>query len=565
MPTKIVLFDAQGYWLKKTRDEMDQVVLPLGLMYLASYARSKLGDALDIKIYHTMVDFDNDAESIAACIRRERPDVVGIRGMTRYQKEFAQVARLARENSSALIVAGGPYASSDEQAGLLPEIDIAVLDEGEITFTEILDRFQRGQPLDGILGTAVRRDGVVHRAPKRPFLDSRELEALPFPAYDLIDMDKYATQLSYGYNRRRQGVIYTSRGCPYRCDFCHVLFGKKFRERGPESLLAEFTWLYDQWNVRDFYVVDDIFNLQKERAVEFFRKLSKSHMGGNIRIYFVNGLRGDRIDKEFIDAAVEAGAVWLAYAVETASPRLQKQIQKHLKIDKVKRVIEYSYQKGVAVIYWGMLGIDTETIEEAQSTVDLLCSMPPSTIPMLFSMKPYPGTEAYAKLRAKEKALDESLKFQFQDTGSEYHSFAGLMKKDERYFDVLKTWVDQAQSPERMKTCTKNLMRIGNTDEDIRIAYKLLYRKLPKRIVDELIQTCRHELAAEGPPPPAVWPEIVEAKPENEARTPARRALPLVASPAPVASVASVTPVASIAQAAPVAPVASIALAADAE
>ena len=329
MTTRIVLIDAQGPWLKKPGDEVDQVVLPLGLMYLASYARETLGGELEITIYQSLVDLDdNNPEAIEAAIKRDKPDIVGIRGMTRYQAQFALIAKLARAHSNALIVGGGPYISSDEHAGLLDnDIDLSVIDEGEITFAEVIKAYRQGAPLTGIAGTAYRVGDEVIRTPKRPFMSAEELDALPLPAYDLIDMGRYEQMLSYGYNKRRQGVLYTSRGCPYHCDFCHVLFGKRFRQRSPESLMAEVTWLYERWEVRDFYIVDDIFNLQSERALTFFKMVSSSRMAGKVRFYFVNGLRGDRVDKAFIDAAVEAGAVWMAYAVETASPRLQKQMK----------------------------------------------------------------------------------------------------------------------------------------------------------------------------------------------------------------------------------------------
>ena len=516
--TRVLLIDAQGPWLKKLDDEVDQVVLPLGLMYLASYSREVFGETIDFQIYNSMVDLnENDPDAIRACIERYEPHIVGIRGMTRYQKQFALVASLAKQHSDALIVGGGPYISSDEHAGLRDNrIDLAVLDEGEITFAEVIDHHRRGLPFDDIAGVAFNTHEGVQRTPKRPFMSAEELDALPFPAYDLVDMERYSQMLSYGYNKRRQGVLYTSRGCPYRCDFCHVLFGKRFRERSPQSLLEEVTWLYERWDVRDFYIVDDIFNLQNDRAIDFFKMITASPMSGQVRFYFVNGLRGDRVDPAFIDAAVEAGVVWMAYAVETASPRLQKQIQKHLNVEKVRATIEYSYAKDIAVIYWGMLGIDTETIEEAQATVDLLNAMPPSTIPMLFSLKPYPGTEAYEKLKAKEADLSERMKFHFHDTGTEYHSFLGLLRRDPEYYGVLRSWGEHVSSMQRMRTCTQNLMKIGHTDDDIRTAYKLLYRKLSEAMVDELIAWCRDDLStrALAPTMPAMMspsPQIQEA------------------------------------------------------
>ncbi|MCP4411241.1 MAG: B12-binding domain-containing radical SAM protein [Gammaproteobacteria bacterium] len=512
MKTKVQLFDAQGFWLKKFEHEVDQVVLPLGLMYLASHARSVFREDVEFEIYNTIVDFDNNEDRIAECIREGKPDIIGIRGMTKYQKEFAMIAKAAKENSSALVVGGGPYISSDEHLGMEEHpIDVAVFDEGEATFVELIEHFRTRRSFDGILGLAYRESvnpynaeeckklpmagsetSDVKRNNKRPFLTAEELNAMEFPAYDLIDNAKYATFLSYGYNKRRQGVLYTSRGCPYRCDFCHVLFGKKFRERSPESLYAEVAWLYNDYDIRDFYVVDDIFNLQKDRAVQFFNMLSDSHMGGNIRIYFVNGLRGDRVDKEFVDAAVAAGVVWLAYAVETASPRLQKEVAKHLNIEKVCKTIEYSASKDIAVIYWGMLGIQTETIEEAQATVDLLTSLPGSVIPMLFSNTPYPGTEAWEKLKKREQELGRDMKFQSFSTV--YHDFLGLIHKDEHYIDVIKSWSEAVNAVDYMRNATKRLMQIGHTPDDIRCAYELLYRTLDDEKVQGLIDWSMEEL-----------------------------------------------------------------------
>ena len=74
--------------------------------------------------------------------------------MTRYKKEFAQITSIAKARSSALVVGGGPYVSSDDHAGLLDtEIDLSVLDEGEITFAEVIDRVRSGRPFDCRLRT----------------------------------------------------------------------------------------------------------------------------------------------------------------------------------------------------------------------------------------------------------------------------------------------------------------------------------------------------------------------------------------------------------------------------
>jgi len=239
--------------------------------------------------------------------------------------------------------------------------------------------------------------------------------------------------------------------------------------------------------IRDFYVVDDIFNINKKRAMRFFELLSTDRTLKGSKLYFVNGLRGDLVDHEFIDAAVEAGTVWLAYAIETASPRLQEVIRKNLNVDRIKDTIEYSWSKGVVVNYWGLLGIEGETLEEAHQTIDFMKDLPPSVIPMLFSLKPYPGTEAYKASRAKGTHTE--------DVDTNYHSFLGLIRKDKRYLEVLDRWSEMVSNQARMERVTQVLLNNGYTDEDILASYGLLYRGLSHEAVRHLIA----KAAGEGP------------------------------------------------------------------
>jgi radical SAM superfamily enzyme YgiQ (UPF0313 family) len=309
-----------------------------------------------------------------------------------------------------------------------------------------------------------------------------DLDALPFPDYDPVDEARYANYLTYGYNKRRQGVLYTSRGCPYDCTFCHDVFGKRYRCRSPENIHEEVQRLHAR-GIRDFYVVDDIFNIDKKRAMRFFKLMSSDRTLKGSKLYFVNGLRGDLVDPEFVDAAVEAGTVWLAYAVETASPRLQKVIRKNLELDRTKDAIEYSWSKGVVVNYWGLLGIEGETIEEAHQTIDFMRDLPPSVIPMLFSLKAYPGTEAYEASKSKGVRTE--------DLDTDYHSFFGLIRKDKRYLEVLERWSEMVRDQARMEQVTRVLLDNGYAEEDILDSYGLLYRELTRDAVRELIAKAR--------------------------------------------------------------------------
>jgi anaerobic magnesium-protoporphyrin IX monomethyl ester cyclase len=481
---KILLIDAQGYWLKKRESDIDQVVLPLGLMYLASAVKQKLRDEVEVKIANSVVDLDNNNEEvIQEWIASERPDIVGIRGLTRYAPEFKKIAHLAKTNCAAIVVGGGPFVSSDEQYGLSTcDIDLAVIGEGEVTFVEFVKRIVLGESWESVNGIAFRRGSSVVPNCPQPYI--YDLDNLPWPDYGAIEMEKYSRCLSYGYNKRRQGVLYTSRGCPYHCTFCHNVFGKDYRFRSPEDIYSEIEHLYDT-GIRDFYIVDDNFNLSRKRALKFFGLLTKSTSIRGAKLYFVNGLRGDLVDHDFVDAAVDAGSIWLSYAIETTSPRLQRAIQKNLNVEKVRKAIEYSASKGVVVNYWGLLGIESETIEEARATVEFMNDLPPSVIPMLFSLKPYPGTDVYRTLKESGRDICDA------ELGSEYHSFLGLLGKDRRYVDVLNLWNKSVESEDRLMYSTHVLIDNGYTDDDVYSSYRLLYRSMSEDRIHSLIEHAR--------------------------------------------------------------------------
>jgi anaerobic magnesium-protoporphyrin IX monomethyl ester cyclase len=483
---KILLIDAQGHWLKKREADIDQVVLPLGLMQLASVVKREISETIEVKIANSVVDLqNNDEKTIQEWIAFEEPDIVGIRGLTRYAAEFRKIAQLSKTHSTAIVIGGGPLVSSDVDFGLLSSvIDLAVIGEGEATFIELVKNTIAGEPIDSIKGIAFRRGSSLVLNPPRDYID--DLDSLPWPDYGTIDEEKYSQYLSYGYNKRRQGVLYTSRGCPYRCNFCHNVFGKEFRSRSPESVFSEIKHLYDV-GIRDFYFVDDNFNLNKKRAIKLFDLIARSSNVSGIRLYFVNGLRGDLVDHDFIDAAVDAGTIWLSYAIETTSPRLQRVIAKNLNIDKVREAIEYSSSKGVVVNYWGLLGIDSETIEEARKTVEFMNSLPPSVIPMLFSLKPYPGTNVYKNRKEKGEMIPDA------ELASEYHSFLGLLMKDRRYMDVLDLWRGSVESADRLRHSTRVLFNNGYTVDDIYCSYRLLYLSMSVDQIHSLINEARQE------------------------------------------------------------------------
>ncbi|MGA2325966.1 MAG: radical SAM protein [Bryobacteraceae bacterium] len=451
---------------------------PLGLMYLAAYAR-KADPRLGIRIVESSLHCPSDSEFVEI-LRETRPEVVGIRSIAFFSEELRRIAAIARANSDAWIVVGGPIVHAF-RAGLLaevPEIDVAVKGEGEATFASIL----AGEPLQDLPGIVYR--GANGAVENQDAPEIGDIDALPFPAYDLIDLDGYQRQLSYAYNHRRQGILLTSRGCVYDCTFCFSHW-RSLRVRSAANVYREIRELYDRFGIRDFYIVDDLFNVNLRRALALFDLIKSG--GLKLSLYFANGLRADTVTEEFVDRAIEAGAIWFTYAVETASEEIQRLVRKGVNLDKAKSIVAYTQRKGVAVNISTMFGFPTETPRQAQRTLDWLGELPkPSLLPYHFCLRFFPGCEiAKQAIEAgwDPKRLELTARFSYNDLPMgtptlpkaemnrillEYHSRFGL------------------NSPAAVRESVETLRRIGFADAEIADMYSVLKRKVVHK-VDELV------------------------------------------------------------------------------
>lgn len=410
---------------------------PVGLMYVASSAQRDHPD-LEIQILETSLEARSDEELVLKLLEF-RPDAVGIRSISLFEDELKRVAEVTRRVLDVPIVGGGPIATARRGALLkaIPELDLLVVGEGELTFSRLL------------AGTAT--SGLVTRNGDH-FVDSGDgdvgdnLDDLPNPDYSLVDLGRYEKHLSYAYNHRRQGVLLTSRGCPFLCTYCNTFAGKTARLRSAENVVAEMEQMSREHAIRDFYVVDDIFNINRKRTEAIFRLIIDLRQ--DWRLYFVNGLRADIMTRELVDLMADAGTVWVTYAIESGSPRIQKLVKKNMHLQRATEIINYSQDRGLVVNVNTMYGFPTETAAEAQQTLEYLARLHmPSLLPYHFCLRGYDGCEiveqaAEAGWDTSSFLADSTLSYHDMPTGTstfprgemldhviEYHSRFGMQNK----------------------------------------------------------------------------------------------------------------------------------------
>jgi radical SAM superfamily enzyme YgiQ (UPF0313 family) len=158
----------------------------------------------------------------------------------------------------------------------------------------------------------------------------------------------------------------------------------------PEVVLDQMEWLVREYGVREFMVVDDIFNFEPERAKEICRGILSR--GLDVHLQFPNGVRGDRFDEELVVLMKKAGTHFMAIAIETVSEKFQKLIRKNLKIDRALQTIHWVNRHNIEVSGFFMIGFPGETVEEVQKTLDFAIQAPLDTI-FVSIVSPFKGTK----------------------------------------------------------------------------------------------------------------------------------------------------------------------------
>ncbi len=369
--------------------------IPIGIAVLAAVAELK-----GHKVHILDIGLDKDhVGALGQAFETGSWDIAGISCMSvEFLGGLDAAAEIRRLSPSTHVIFGGQHPTiMPEQAMKAACIDSICIGEGEDVWSEFLDRMSSNLSLEGIAGLWFQHEGRVTRnAPRNSYVD---VDSVPMPAYHLLDIERYFDLdfVRFPTVDRRAIQVFTSRGCPYRCIYCHDLFGKKFRGRKPELVWEEIKFLYDTYGIREFMVEDDIFNMDLSRAKQICDLVISS--GLKLGFQFGNGVRLERFDEELMKKLAMAGTHHMAIAVESANNRIQKLIKKNLKLDRFNEVLGWARKYRIETLGFFMLGFPGETIVEINQTIRFACDS--YFDEALFSIAtPYAGTELNDLVRA---------------------------------------------------------------------------------------------------------------------------------------------------------------------
>lgn len=374
---------------------------PLGTLYAAAYVRSR---GYAVALFDAMLS-GSEAEWEQA-LQRERPQFAVLYEdnfnylskmcLLRMREAAFQMIRLARAHACTVIVAGSD--ASDHAAEYLATgAQYVIIGEGEHTLGELLDHLSGRQdtPLPSIPGLvyAEAESGATARTPHRP--DLKDLDALPFPAWDLVDVPRYreAWQRRHGYYSMN---VVTTRGCPYHCNWCaKPIWGQRYHSRSPENVVAELRWLRDTFHPDHLWFADDILGLTPGWLPRFADLLQEQQ----IRIPFKSLHRVDLLLKgNTVEALQRAGAQTVWVGAESGSQKILDAMEKGTRVEQIAEATRRLQAAGIGVGFFLQFGYPGETRDDIESTLQMVRDCRPDDIGMSVAY-PLPGTKFHQAVR----------------------------------------------------------------------------------------------------------------------------------------------------------------------
>ena len=387
---------------------------PLGLAYLASSLRAAghTVEAIDaiaegLEQYLEEDGYTFQGLSIEETIDRLDPatDLIGVSCMfTQDWPWLRRVLRAIRQRfPSTTIVIGGEHVTACPEFCLrdCPEIDYCVLGEGEATLVELAANLGDGGACDRVPGLAMLRDGEFVRSVPRERI--REVDKIPWPAWDLFPVEKYLTSDNgHGVHLGRSMPILATRGCPYKCTFCSnpVMYGNLWMPREPADVLDEiehYLHTYGAENI-DFYDLTMI--VRKSWILEFCRLIDER--GLKFTWQLPTGTRSEVVDDEVSAALYRTGCRHIVYAPESGSAETLRDIKKQVDLAKVTASMRMALRNRLAIKCNLIIGFPHETRRQLWQTLRFYWRLAVLGVDVsaIYLFSPYPGSDLYNELRA---------------------------------------------------------------------------------------------------------------------------------------------------------------------
>ena len=394
---------ASSLFLRLDRKQLERMkpYPPLSTLLIASSLRAR-GHA--VSLFDATLSTGVDA--FVAMLHQTRPSVVGIlednfnflTKMCTVRMRDATLQMVAAAHAMGCRVAVNGSDSADHpELYLAAGADAVLTGEADVSFPAVAEawRDSLAAPLQDIAGLVLAdgQHGVTRTAHARGIGD---LDALPLPAWDLVDVESYRNAWTSAHGRFSWNIV-SSRGCPFGCNWCaKPIFGRRYAQRSPECVADEMRRLKDELRPDHLWFADDIFGL----TAAWITRFAKEVAARDARTPFMIQCRADLLSPEVVQALHDAGAEEVWMGVESGSQRISDAMDKGTAVDDVRDATRALKSHGIRACWFLQLGYPSEMWADLIMTRDLVRQEWPDDIGVSVSY-PLPGTKFHATVSAQ--------------------------------------------------------------------------------------------------------------------------------------------------------------------
>jgi len=397
---KNILF-SHSYFLRFDPKQWNngQPYAPLGTLYAAALLRGK---GYDVAVFDTM--FCESAEEILGAFEKNPPDIFvlyddGFNYLTKMclsnMREAAfRMIGLSKKRGCITIVSSSD--SSDHFEKYLQQgADFVLIGEAEQTLLELVNAIEKGEEISHIPGIAYLQEGHAIKSGRRAVMDN--LDDLPLPAWDLVDMKPYR-DMWMAHSGFFSMNMATTRGCPFKCNWCaKPIYGNRYHSRSPEHVVKELAFLKKEYGFDHIWFCDDIFGLKPGWVNEFAALLERE----NLRFRFKIQSRADLLTRpDEVIALARAGCedVWMG--AESGSQKILDAMDKGTTIAQIAESTRLLKEKNIRPSFFIQFGYPGETRHDIEATIRLINTLRPYEIGISVSY-PLPGTVFFERVKTE--------------------------------------------------------------------------------------------------------------------------------------------------------------------
>jgi anaerobic magnesium-protoporphyrin IX monomethyl ester cyclase len=414
---------------------------PLGTMYAAAVLRQA---GYDVSLADSM--FFQSPEEIITALDKDKPEVLVIYDdgfnyltkmcLTNMREAAFRMIQLAKERGCKVIVSSSDATDHCDKY-LTKGADFIVIGEGEVTLKQLLDNLTKKENSSNeIAGLVFKGGNEVIKTAKREVL--RELDALPMPAWDLINIQPYkdAWLNNWGYFSLN---VATTRGCPFKCNWCaKPIYGNRYNSRSLEKVAEEIEYLIKQFDTQHIWFCDDIFGLKPGWVNRFADIVEEKKLDFKFKIQS----RADLLVEDgYVAALSRAGCESAWMGAESGSQKILDAMDKGIKVEQVHTATRLLKKHNIRPAFFLQFGYPGEELADIQMTIKMLLDLVPADIGVSVSY-PLPGTKFYEKVKEDLKKKtnwkdSDELALMFRNTYppqfyKELHRFIHKIYKDKQ-------------------------------------------------------------------------------------------------------------------------------------